>query len=91
MKSTVLNDISLQIVNQDNVLSSGSQTTASTEGEDATDNNQAIGVVAPVTPTGSKLPSIITQDSLDTLTSNDAHKLANVLQQQLDAINEELA
>lgn len=39
----------------------------------------------------SSLPSIITQDSLETLTSNDAHKLANVLQLQLDAINEELA
>lgn len=37
------------------------------------------------------LPPIITPDSLETLTSNDAHKLANVLQQQLDAINEELA
>ena len=30
-------------------------------------------------------------DSIDALTSNDAQKLANVLQQQLDAINEELA
>lgn len=51
-----------------------------------------------VTPGGppSALPQqhlapMITQDSLETLTSNDAHKLANVLQQQLDAINEELA
>ena len=55
------------------------------------DGNTSFTKITTSSPAVTPVPAIITDDNLETLNSKDAQKLANVLQQQLDAINEELA
>ncbi|XP_057289693.1 liprin-alpha-1-like [Hydractinia symbiolongicarpus] len=74
-----------QKMNQANVVSNVSKALVSRQDNmDGSDKGSVTGSII------STVPSIVAQDSLETLNSNDAQKLANVLQQQLDAINEEL-
>lgn len=55
------------------------------------DGNTSVTKITTSSSAVTPVPAIITDDNLETLNSKDAQKLANVLQQQLDAINEELA
>lgn len=74
-------------MSQANVVSNVSKVFPNAEDVDGNTSFTKITSSPAVTP----VPAIITDDNLETLNSKDAQKLANVLQQQLDAINEELA
>ena len=83
MSKSVGNEQSWQKMNQANVVSSVAKAFVPRDDFDGGTDRSSVS--------SSIIVPSITEDSLETLTSNDAHKLANVLQQQLDAINEELA